>query len=247
MPGDAVQTQPSASERSLPTLERLNAKLPENVDAKAVASQWFQNFAKSVENKDAEAIASLLVDFAFWRDMFALTWDFRTFEGSQGIKQFLSDTLTPVGLSGLQLDKALVELQQPYPDIVWIQGIFIFETNVGRGRGVFRLVPTSSGEWKAHVIYTNLEELKGFPEATGWNRNWVPNHGMWPEQRRREINFEDSEPTVVIIGAGQSGIEAATRLKLLGVPVLVIEKQARVGDQWRGRYEALCLHDPVCT
>jgi len=26
----------------------------------------------------------------------------------------------------------------------------------------------------------------------------------------------------------------------------VVEKNPRIGDNWRNRYEALCLHDPVC-
>jgi len=34
----------------------------------------------------------------------------------------------------------------------------------------------------------------------------------------------------------------------LGVPHVVLEKSSRAGDQWRGRYDALALHDPVwCT
>lgn len=57
---------------------------------------------------------------------------------------------------------------------------------------------------------------------------------------------EDSEPAVIILGGGQSGLEVAARLQLLGVSTLIIEKRERIGDQWRGRYEALCLHDPVC-
>ncbi|KAH9931321.1 uncharacterized protein B0H18DRAFT_991152 [Fomitopsis serialis] len=32
---------------------------------------------------------------------------------------------------------------------------------------------------------------------------------------------------------------------MLDVPTLVVEKQNRIGDQWRDRYEALCLHDPL--
>ncbi|RDB19967.1 putative indole-3-pyruvate monooxygenase YUCCA3 [Hypsizygus marmoreus] len=39
--------------------------------------------------------------------------------------------------------------------------------------------------------------------------------------------------------------EVAARLKALGVPALVVEKNGRVDDKWRNRYEALCLHDPV--
>ena len=50
---------------------------------------------------------------------------------------------------------------------------------------------------------------------------------------------------VVIVGAGQAGLALAARLKMMGVSsVLVLEKHARVGDNWRKRYSSLCLHDP---
>ena len=35
------------------------------------------------------------------------------------------------------------------------------------------------------------------------------------------------------------------RLKQLGVPTIVVEKNARPGDSWRNRYRTLVLHDPV--
>jgi cation diffusion facilitator CzcD-associated flavoprotein CzcO len=107
-------------------------------------------------------------------------------------------------------------------------------------------VPTSDGEWKAHTVFTNLEDLKAFPEKKGALRDPEPNHGRWEEDRRREREFEDREPVVVIIGGGQSGLDLAARLKCLDVPTLVVEKNPRIGDNWRNRYEALCLHDPVC-
>ena len=77
-------------------------------------------------------------------------------------------------------------------------------------------------------------------------RNPEPNHGRWEEARRKEVAFGGADPTVLIIGGGQSGLEVAARLKALDVPALVIEKNERIGDNWRERYEALCLHDPVC-
>jgi len=51
---------------------------------------------------------------------------------------------------------------------------------------------------------------------------------------------------VIIVGGCQSGLELAARLKYLGVKTLVVEREARISDRWRKRYEALCLHDPVC-
>ena len=49
----------------------------------------------------------------------------------------------------------------------------------------------------------------------------------------------------MIIGGGQGGIGLGARLKRLGVPTIIIEKNERAGDSWRKRYKSLCLHDPV--
>ena len=52
-------------------------------------------------------------------------------------------------------------------------------------------------------------------------------------------------PQVVILGGGQSGLALGARLHALRVPYLIIEKNLRVGDNWRGRYDSLILHDPT--
>lgn len=179
--------------------------------------------------------------------MLALTWDFRTFSTLPAITQFLTDRLSTMHPTAFSLrDDAYLGLQQPFPDVAWVHMMFDFETDAGIAFGIARLVPTSDGTWKAHTVYTNLEGLKGFPEMIGPLRNPNPNHGKWEEDRRREREFEDREPTVVIIGGGQCGLDMAARLKCLSVPSLLVEKNPRIGDSWRNRYEALCLHDPVC-
>src|SRR3546814_4747088 len=43
----------------------------------------------------------------------------------------------------------------------------------------------------------------------------------------------------------QGGIALGARLKRLGVPAIIVEKNERPGDSWRKRYKSLCLHDPV--
>ncbi|KAH9970112.1 FAD/NAD(P)-binding domain-containing protein [Lactifluus volemus] len=232
---------------ALPTLERLGASVPPNLDVVSVAQKWFQTFANFVQTGNVNGILGQLVADAFWRDILALTWDFRTFYGSDRIQQFLLDRLASTKLSTLQLDETTVAVQQPYPDIVWIQAFFTFSTAVGTGSGILRLVPTPSGEWKAHTIFTNLESLRGFPELTGPLREQESKHGTWPEQRRQERECEgpDQKPIVLIVGGGQSGLELAARLKYLGIKTLVVEREARIGDLWRKRYEALCLHDTV--
>jgi putative flavoprotein involved in K+ transport len=49
----------------------------------------------------------------------------------------------------------------------------------------------------------------------------------------------------VIIGAGQAGLAAAYHLKKLGVPFVVLEANARIGDSWRDRWDSLRLFTPA--
>ena len=230
---------------ALPTLDRLGVSaLSADVDAHKVASLWFDSLVRYVESKDIDGVLSLFSSDAWWRDMLALTWAFRTFHGVAKIRKFLEDTLPATSPTGFKLVDA--KFENPYPDLAWILGQYTFETEHGVNSGFFRLVPTPDGQWTGFTFYTNLEELKGFPEKIGPHRNPLPNHGKWLAQREREKEFVDADPTVLIVGGGQSGLDVAARLKHLGVPTLVVEKNERIGDQWRHRYQALCLHDPVC-
>ncbi|KAI0757757.1 FAD/NAD(P)-binding domain-containing protein [Daedaleopsis nitida] len=229
---------------ALPTLDRLGVtSVPTDVDAQKVASLWFDSLVKYLEANDIDGVLSLFSQDAYWRDMLAFTWAFRTFHGTSKIRKFLQDKLAASKPSAFKLTGA--KFESPYPDLAWVLGQFTFETETGIGSGIFRLVPTSDGKWTGFTFYTNLEELKGFPEQIGANRSYLPNHGKWKAQREREKEFADGDPTVLIVGGGQSGLDVAARLKFLGVSALVVEKNERIGDQWRNRYQALCLHDPV--
>ena len=46
----------------------------------------------------------------------------------------------------------------------------------------------------------------------------------------RETAFLEKDPTVLIVGAGHSGLELAAHLGQLDVSTLVIDKNPRVGD-----------------
>ncbi|PPQ85677.1 hypothetical protein CVT25_002128 [Psilocybe cyanescens] len=237
---------PDIPHAPLPTLDRLGVtSIAPDIDARKIANDWLASFSTAATTGDVDAILSLLLPDAFWRDMLALTWDLRTFSGKERIARFLNDRLSLSKLHNFKIREEYVGLQQPYPDLLWISLMFDYATEVGEASGIARLVPTANGEWKAHVVFTNLESLTGFPEKTGPLRNMEPNHGKWETARKREIEFLDKDPVVLIIGGGQSGLEVAARLKVLDVPSLIVERNPRVGDNWRNRYEALCLHDPV--
>ena len=226
-------------------IPRLTKPLPGDLDVTGIANEWFSQFAPLVQLGDAARIVDLLVEDSFWRDVLAVTWDFRTFRGPASIKEFLDHRLKVARLTDLKLEKS--SLLRISPTIGWIQGIFSFQVGgYGLGTGVLRLIPTPDGRWKGYTIYTSLSGLKDYPEKVGKLRNPLPNHGKWLEQRQREVEFADSEPYVVVVGAGYAGLMIAARLKLLEVPTLVVEQHDRIGDVWRKRYDTLCLHDPVC-
>jgi len=50
---------------------------------------------------------------------------------------------------------------------------------------------------------------------------------------------------VVIVGGGQAGLATAARLGQLGIDALIVERNPRIGDNWRKRYHALTLHNQV--
>jgi len=241
---------------ALPTVQSLGISPPKDLDPVKIAREWLENFQTAISpTPDGNIDVGKAVEFfqpdAFWRDILSLTWDFRTFFGTAQIKTLIQDRIADPSLGGetrlnnLKLETASVE--KPWEDIEWIEAPFTFSVGTwGGGDGVFRLVFTPEGVWKAHTIYTNLQSLLEYPEKVGALRNSLPNHGTWIDQRQKEIEFEAVEPHVVIVGGGQSGLDLGARLKFLDIPTLILEKNPRVGDQWRNRYEALCLHDPVC-
>lgn len=98
------------------------------------------------------------------------------------------------------------------------EGLFRFRTQDGAGRGHIRL---ENGRCK--TLFTMLEHL---PEAA-------------------EPADTQSEPFVLIVGGGQSGLALGAQLQDMRVPYLIVDKYPKVGDQWRSRYDSLVLHDPV--
>ena len=256
-----------------PTLDRAEiTSLPaiSPADALSIAQTWLAAFSSLSSSSDTDGILGLLhPSVPFWRDILALTWDLRTFFGTSKIAAFLQARLADAQLSNFNVVETYTAFQQPFPDMAWVNLMFKFGTKVGSCTGVVRLVPVrknagnatdDSGkiqslddiEWKAHTVLTNLDSLIDFPEKIGVFRDSEPNRMRWAAQREADAEFLGAEedeakgPKVLLIGAGHSGLAAAVRLKALGVPALVIDKNDRIGDSWRNRYEALCLHDPVC-
>ncbi|KAL4076790.1 hypothetical protein V8B97DRAFT_2022069 [Scleroderma yunnanense] len=193
-------------------------------------------------------ITSMFHELGFWKDILALTWNFRTIRGSSAIKRLLDARLALTGLTALSLTEDSFRaptLLKPMSGVVFLRLCFEFETNCGRGTAVAFLVPTPKFQWKAWSIPTCLESLKDYPEKVEPLRSSTMDH-EWEGRRLREMNMADSDPTVLIIGAGHVGLQIAARLKYMSVSTLVIERHTRIGDNWRTRYNTLCLYGVVC-
>lgn len=226
-----------------------------DVDAANVAHNVLADLANAISSKDSAAIATLFLDDkSYYRDHLALTWGFRTLKGNHDISKYVASSKTP--LVSIHVDDGASHRQPrfgPIDGVGEVNGIttyFKFETLIGRGRGVLSLAE-ENGIWKIFTFYTVLMELKGYEEPIGKRRTKGVQHGEnperknWRERREAEMNLEGIDPKVVIIGAGQGGLAAAARLKMLSVPSLVVDMKETVGSQWRERYHQLVLHDPV--
>lgn len=206
------------------------------------AQRWLDAFGAALASGNPDNVLPLFDADCYWRDLVSFTWNIRTQEGHDAVRDMLAARQADAGASNFQLEGEASEADGV------TEAWFTFETKVSRGRGHLRL----KGD-KAWTLLTTMVELKGFEEKKGANRIKGAEHGVhkgrksWLELRQDEqarLGYED-QPYVVIIGGGQGGIILAARLRRLGVPTIVVEKNPRPGDSWRNRYKSLCLHDPV--
>jgi len=206
------------------------------------ARQWLDNFEETLNSDNPAQAADLFENSGFWRDLVTMTWNIKTMEGRDAIRDMLSATAKRTRPANWQVSEEATE-QDGVID-AWVT----FETVDAIGKGHLRL---RNGQ--AWTLLTTMQELKEFPEKRKFRRTKGAEHGAsksrksWLETQQdeqQELGYS-RQPYCVIIGGGQGGIALAARLKQLDVPTLVIERSAKAGDSWRNRYKSLCLHDPI--
>ena len=205
------------------------------------AGAWLAALDRTLAKRDVTAALALFTNDCYWRDFLSFTWNIKTFEGKAAIRAMLDAALVRTSPSGWWLEKG-------HADQGRIQGWFDFVTRDGRGRGIFRLE-----EGKCRTILTTLQSLTGHEEKVGFARPLGAERAAtrgrinWTERlvAEREALGTTEQPYCLVIGGGQAGIMLGARLRQLGVPTIIAEKNARAGDSWRNRYRSLVLHDPV--
>ncbi|KAH1963099.1 hypothetical protein KXV90_002904 [Aspergillus fumigatus] len=224
-----------------------------SVDAAKLASEAIDQLNSALKQKNYKAVSDLFLEDAYWRDHLGLSWDYRTIKGRENIASFLEHSTRLVQVEIDQSSPFRAPHVGPidaFGDVTGVEFFTTFANDVGNGRGVVRMAE-KDGVWKIFTIFTTLQELKGHEEAVNASRPLGVQHGAqvgrrnWQDRRTSDFEFEEKTPVVLVVGAGQSGLTVAARLKMLNVDTLVIDEEDRIGDNWRRRYHQLVLHDPV--
>ncbi|MGR3368210.1 MAG: NAD(P)-binding domain-containing protein [Sagittula sp.] len=205
---------------------------------------FLDDFGDALEKGDIDRATGMFLDDCYWRDLVTFTWNLKTVEGKDQVADMLKHQLDTTKPRGWQLAEGEIPTEEGGVVTAWIS----FETDLARGYGMIRLK-----EGKIWTLLTTMVELKGHEEPKGFARPLGAKHGAaknrptWKEEREREARTlgYTEQPYCLIIGGGQGGIALGARLRQLGVPTIIVERNERPGDSWRKRYKSLCLHDPV--
>jgi cation diffusion facilitator CzcD-associated flavoprotein CzcO len=228
--------------------------LDKTEDISVAAEGWLAQFETTLAAPDQSALKGLFHPDSFWRDVLALSWNLQTLNGRDAVLKELTDCIISAKPSTFRIDPDRAPPRRvSRAGTPCIEAIFTFETTEGRGSGMLRLIPDAAdnNRLKAWTLLTALDELKGFEEQQGRTRPRGQAYSRdfrgpnWLDQRNASIAYADREPDVLVVGGGQAGLSIAARLKQLQIDALIVDREARIGDNWRKRYHALTLHNQV--
>lgn len=238
-----------------------------SVDVQKIVEPFLKTFAKVIEEQDVDGIIKLINEDGYWKDVELLTWDIRALHEHKNIRPMLKERLPKTGITNLRIsNETPPALETLGDDLSFILFHFEFDFAHGTGVGVARLSPFAArngsaaelanvDSWKIYTIGTALETVQGWDAEYGDKIRYQ--HGKVHDPlgkgrtyagiRQDELEGKEGDPTVVIVGAGHTGLAMAARLKVLGIPHLIIEKEDRAGYSWASRYASLSLHGPTFT
>ncbi|MDJ0337374.1 NAD(P)/FAD-dependent oxidoreductase [Cryobacterium sp. PH31-O1] len=214
--------------------------MPES--ANEIVDRWLAALDSALRERNIDTALEIFEEDCYWRDFVSFTWNLKTLEGKEDIRRMLEAQLEHV--QPCDWTRGEDATGDGEATEAWVT----FETAQARGYAHLRL-----RNGRCWTLLTTMQELKGFEEKKGTNREQGVSHEIkkgrlsWLEKKNaREASLGyDEQPYCVIVGGGQGGIGLAARMRRLGVPTIVIEKNAKPGDSWRNRYKSLHLHDPV--
>ena len=213
-----------------------------------LVEEWLGRLEAALQSASRASVASLFAADGHWRDLLAFTWSITPRQGADDIAALMVAKQATAGARGFAVAPGRTPPRHVHrAGIEVVEGIFRFETDVGRGIGVVRLLGKEPS--RAFQLMTGLHELKGHEERIGKRRPAGSpisrdfGGANWKEKRDASQAYADRDPVVLVAGGGQAGLSIAATLGRLGLDTLVVDRHERVGDNWRKRYRSLALHN----
>lgn len=219
-----------------------------------IIERWLARFNAGVAARDLAALAACFAPDGHWRDVLALTWRIETRSGREALVAPLLAAASAQRLGALAVDPARCPPRRvERAGEPCVEAILRFETQHGVAAAVLRLrTREAEGQapeaWTlltslAHLHGLDIESLRLAREEPAFERDMGgPN---WLDRRRAAARYAERDPAVLVVGGGHAGLGAAACLGAMGIEALVVDRYARIGDNWRLRYHGLKLHNTV--
>ena len=221
------------------------------VNIRNEVDNWLLSFNNAISSKNSikdnlTNLDKLFFEDSHWRDILALSWKIQTISGKQNIIKKLNDKILDFTARDFSID-----LERTSPREVIragknvIEVILKFKTKYGQCEGILRLYQDNEGSrnFKAWNFLTALSELNSSYNKKEDLYNNTLEGPNWLDVRNEDRLYNDRDPEVIVVGSGQAGLSIAARLKQQNIDTLVVDKNDRVGDNWRNRYHSLKLHN----
>ena len=221
------------------------------INIRSEVDNWLKSFNESIlqqKNKDEsiKILSNLFFVDSHWRDILALTWKIQTVSGKSKIIEDLYNNILDVSAKDFQIDQE----RTPPREVIRggksvIEVILKFNTKFGKSEGIVRLYEDheEQRQFKAWSFLTALSELNNSNNKELEKYQNTLEGPNWLDKRNKDRLFNNREPEVIVVGSGQAGLSIAARLKQQDIDTLIVDKNERVGDNWRNRYHSLKLHN----
>ena len=221
------------------------------INIRSEADNWLNSLNEAVseqknKQKSIKILSNLFFEDSHWRDILALTWKIQTVSEKSKIIEKLYNNFLEVSAKDFQIDqKRTLPREVIRGGKSVIEVILKFNTKFGECEGVVRLYEDYEEQrtFKAWSLLTALSELNDSNNKKIENYRNTLEGPNWLDNRNKDRLFNNREPEVIVVGSGQAGLSIASRLKQQDIDTLIVDKNERVGDNWRNRYHSLKLHN----
>ena len=98
-------------------------------------TEFLDRFGAALEKGDIDAAVAMFQADSYWRDLVSFTWNIRTMEGKDQVRDMLKAQLSGVKPRNWKIAEGEVATEEGGITTAWIT----FETEVARGYGLIRL------------------------------------------------------------------------------------------------------------